>query len=760
MADEFPFLPGEKLNESGLLSRFLPPVPDGLIAPWIEKTVQPGSLILDPFGASPGLTLQIARTGNKVISCVNNPIARFLLTLEANPATEEVYRAALAELARCRVGEERLEIHLANLYRTQCSQCGNSVFAEEFIWEKGTKYPTSKISNCKHCGNSGEHPVTQADIDSSQNFPASSMHRMRIIERITTNETKVRNNLMDALAAYQPRALYALVTLINRLESILITLPENESIKRNCLIALVLYALDHGSNLWTYPSGRPRPKQLSSSPLFREFNIWMVLEKAVYKLPHLLEPVDIRYFPDFPENNNAICIFEGPLRNLVGKLNKSNSITLPEINGVVTAIPRHNQAYWTLSALWAGWIWGREALGNFKSVLLRRRYDWSWHSSALNRTFSTLKELLDSPTPILSLIPEAESGFVISSIVAGSQAQYSMKGISYRADENFAQIHWDCHRNSVEQISAPLILRNTLQDSIVQEGINYLQDRGEPVPYIILNLNSLKVLADKGGISRIQPISPADEYSRIQRLIENSLTYKHGFIRHGGGEKSLENAVLWHQEINKPRMMLTDRVETAIRQLIDEREGQTIHNIDTSICQRYPGLRTPDFEFVNLCINSYCDKNSLAQNSLMLRKQDTSERRNLEIEENCLLLHELGEKLGYATSGENPVIWNNMDDISYVYYVLPSGEIGEIVFQNPYPPGKSILVIPGARSNLLLYKFRKNFHLEQIIGQGWRFLKFRHLRHLMDSPTLNKDSFDFELGLDPLTETPAQMRLL
>jgi hypothetical protein len=217
---------------------------------------------------------------------------------------------------------------------------------------------------------------------------------------------------------------------------------------------------------------------------------------------------------------------------------------------------------------------------------------------------------------------------------------------------------------------------------------------------------------------------------------------------------------MWHQEINKPRMMLADRVEATLRQLIGERDGQTIHDIDTLICQCYPGLNTPDFEFVNLCINSYCDKNSLDHNALMLRKQDSTGRRNLEIEENCLLLQDLGKKLGYSANGENPVIWTTMDKVSYVFFVLATGEIGDIVYQNPYPPGKSILVIPGARSNLLLYKFRKNFHLEQIIGQGWRFLKFRHLRHLMDSPTLNKDSLDFELELDPLTETPAQMRLL
>jgi hypothetical protein len=92
--------------------------------------------------------------------------------------------------------------------------------------------------------------------------------------------------------------------------------------------------------------------------------------------------------------------------------------------------------------------------------------------------------------------------------------------------------------------------------------------------------------------------------------------------------------------------------------------------------------------------------------------------------------------------------------------VLSTAELGRVVFDNPYPANLSILVVPGARSNLLLYKIRNNFYLDQIIDQGWRFLKYRHLRHLLDSPTLNRKNLDIELSLDPLTESPAQLRLL
>ena len=762
MPETFPYLPGSTLNESGLLSRFLPPIPENLISSWKDERIRQGSFIFDPFGTSPDLLVQVALAGNRVLTCVNNPIARFLISLAATPPTEEDFRSALAELARSRVGEERLELHLVNMYQTNCSQCGNPVIAQAFIWEKEARTPQSKIYECKICGDSGEHPVTQTDIHLSSNFPATSMHRMRIMERIS-QEDKIRKNLADALSVYQPRALYGLITLINRLESLLASTSPDDSVdptRNNCLIALVLYALDYGNNLWSYPSGRSRPKQLSSSPVFRENNLWHILETAVIQLPRQHETVEICIYPEMPQEKHGICVFEGPLRNLNEVLISTDLSRLPNVDGIITAIPRHNQAYWTLSALWAGWLWGRDTLGDFKSVLLRRRYDWGWHCAALNSAFRTIKEIIKQKTPVIGLIPEAESGFVQAAIIAAGKEGFILKGISLRADKQFAQVHWDYAPKTDVQIAAPLVIQNQTQDMIVNTSIAYLEQRGETAPYLSLHANSLINIASHDGISKERSTASAEEYSRIQRLIEGSLSYKHGFIRQGGSEKSFENAILWHQEINNPDRMLSDRIEEQIRQKLNDRVEMNFQSLDEFICRIFPGMLTPNLGLVTHCVDSYCNKEQLKSNIIVLREQDKPGLRSLEVASNCLALCDLGDKLGFAVEGENPVIWKYGDGVSYIFYVIATAEIGEIVFRNSHPPGKSILVVPGARSNLLLYKIRNNFQLSQVIEQGWRFLKFRHLRHLLDSPTLNKSNLDIELNLDPLTETPAQMRLL
>jgi hypothetical protein len=179
------------------------------------------------------------------------------------------------------------------------------------------------------------------------------------------------------------------------------------------------------------------------------------------------------------------------------------------------------------------------------------------------------------------------------------------------------------------------------------------------------------------------------------------------------------------------------------------------------VCNHFPGMLTPDTELINHCIESYSIKEALESDDIILRVQDDPRKRTQEVSEICLSLHDLGRNFGYLTHGENPVEWNTLDGVvSYVFHVTSTAEVGTVIYRSPYPSDKSIIVIPGARANLLLYKIRNNFILAQLVNKGWRFLKFRHFRHMLDSPTINLENLDQELEIDPMTESPAQMRLL
>ncbi|MEK6222633.1 MAG: hypothetical protein N2D54_10355, partial [Chloroflexota bacterium] len=98
------------------LMRYLPRLPQGAVASWLKKHIPPGSWVIDPFGASPHLAVEAAKAGTRVLVAANNPIARFLIEMAAQPPSKEDLVSALAALASVRRGDERMELHILDLY--------------------------------------------------------------------------------------------------------------------------------------------------------------------------------------------------------------------------------------------------------------------------------------------------------------------------------------------------------------------------------------------------------------------------------------------------------------------------------------------------------------------------------------------------------------------------------------------------------------------------------------------------------------------
>ncbi len=107
-----PYIAGLKPADPGPLSRFLPPLEEGVISAWLSHLNlpfdaaqgRPGSWLLDPFGFSPRLVLEAARSGYRVLVTANNPVTRFLVEMFANPPAQSEFTAALADLGAVKKG--------------------------------------------------------------------------------------------------------------------------------------------------------------------------------------------------------------------------------------------------------------------------------------------------------------------------------------------------------------------------------------------------------------------------------------------------------------------------------------------------------------------------------------------------------------------------------------------------------------------------------------------------------------------------------
>jgi hypothetical protein len=70
-----------------------------------------------------------------------------------------------------------------------------------------------------------------------------------------------------------------------------------------------------------------------------------------------------------------------------------------------------------------------------------------------------------------------------------------------------------------------------------------------------------------------------------------------------------------------------------------------------------------------------------------------------------------------------------------------------------------VIVLPGSRARLAGFKLRRDARLPAALEQGWKLVKFRHLRRLAHDPTLTAESFAALLAGDPLENEDGQMTL-
>jgi hypothetical protein len=494
------------LDFSAPLSRYLPPLPGEVTHAWASRSAPPAAWLLDPLAASPRLPVQLAAEGGRVVVTAGNPILRFLLDLAAHPPAESDLRAALSALAIARKDDERLEIHLQKLYETHCAACNRPTQAEFFTWDSKTGQMLTKTYTCPTCGDMGERPASEEDLRRAALWAHSeSLHRARALERIAAHDDPDRTHAEEAMRLYLPRAVYALGTVINRLDGI-----ATSTERRRCLLALILYALDQGNSLWPHGGERPRPRQLSLPGVFREHNLWMALENAIgfwaafspagqAGVAHVL-------WPDEPPESGGVSIYEGPLREAASELAE-----IP-FRALVSIIPRPNQAFWTLSALWSGWLWGREAVAPFKAVLRRRRYDWQWHAEALRALFQNLRQVVAIDIPFHALIPELEPDFLSAILLAAAGSGWQARELELEKNADLALITFQTTKPSRKQPVAEDV--NFIRRALRQN----LEKRAEPSDYLSLHAAALLALAQKHSL-----VFRDDSVVTLRKLIHAAL---------------------------------------------------------------------------------------------------------------------------------------------------------------------------------------------------------------------------------------------
>ena len=734
--ERFAYLPGDEPENPGPLARYLPLAADGIATAFLAQNSRPGTWVLDPFGATPRTDLEMVRLGYRVLVAVNNPVNRFLLETAANPPSQADLRAALAELAAARKGDERLETHLQSLYLTECTKCHKQVPADAFVWERENKVLAARIYQCE-CGDNGEYPATEADQALAASLATTDgLHRSRALERVAAPQDPDRVLAEEALECYIPRAVYALITIINKLDGFSLA-PE----RRQALLALILTTCDEANALWPHPAERPRPKQLNIPTRFLEKNIWLALERSVEIWSSAGQPVDAVNWPSIPGEGGGLCLFDGPMRDLAPRMKNVS------LGAVVTVLPRPNQAFWTLSALWSGWLWGREAAAPFKSVLHRRRYDWNWHAAALYAALKNLSEQLPLNAPLFAIVPEPEPAFLSAALLAAAGSGFDLNGLALRTRHDPVQILWQ--RCAISRADKDLSAIDA--ETVRRAMLSALQERGEPVPVLHLHAAGLAAMAEDHTLGW-RPEALAQINAPIQAALSSP-----EFIHHAESknpESGLWGLAEWDTAIDP----LPDRVEMAIVRLFQKNPSTTLRGLETALNPELPGLLTPSLGLLRAIVASYAVE---AGGRLSLRLEDSPSARRADLETAAQALTALAPRLGVTfqrqDSPQRLIQWQDPGGTVTTFYLLASAVVGRILRQNLNPAERCLLVIPGGRAGLLAYKLDRDPAL-RAVAEHWRIVKFRTLRRLSEITGLTREGFEKELGGDPI-EPPEQMKL-
>jgi hypothetical protein len=734
--------PGYPILHVGPLARFLPPLEEGSVSLALERFGMVDGLVLDPFGVSPRLAVEVAHTGRPIIVAANNPITRFVIERTVKPFRQSELQSALAHLAAASKDGTRLEPFLLELYNTRCIKCGVSVNAEYFVWERDANSPHLKVYACDRCNYVGDGPTDEEDRERARSFSRTGLQQALALERVAPPGDADRAHAEIALSVYTDRALYALITLSNKLEQLHL-----ESHIRTAAQALTLSAFDACNSMWGHPEGRRRPRQLIASSEFREVNIWRALERAVGTWAMDDPALQSTLWPsDRGLESGTVALFPGPVRDLLPTLSDL------AVGVFLTVLPRPSQAYWTLSALWAGWLWGKEAAASIKVALRRRRYDWAWHAAAMRTVLTNLGEVLDRDTPSMAFVPEAEPGFSAAALAAFDAAGFKLTGRAVRLDEAQAFFTWQ-----PAEAHTPLSPSVNLESQMELTVTDVVRMRGEPVPYALMHLAAASNFAEGRQLTALWESEGAPPTSKLGDMLEAIIRDRRTFIHLSRGAEP-ESGLHWLTDPSEADPPLTDRIEGLVLDILRRGERFAAVEVDDLVCQELPGLLTPDRRLVRVCLSSYGVED--AQDNLWrLREEDQPDAREADCQEMMHLLIELGLDLGYNVEEGEQVVWKDeREKDAYVFRIMESAMLGT-AFERDTTDTLTI-VLPGGRAALVAEKARRDPRLREWLQSGARVIKFRLVRRLAEEAGLSQLNFEERLIIDPPQYHDPQLPLL
>ena len=706
------------------LDRFLPPYQSGMLTGMLQYQGIKEGWILDPLGNQPLAAIELAQSGFQVFVACNNPIlARIFEVLCLAPGYSE-FQAALAEFGSLKLGEDRLENQIKALYETACPTCHAIVDQVSYIWEREANTPYKREIHCHACGTEGLFDLDEKDLANLLKTGNINMHRSRALQKVLPGINQTSEAVMEVIETYLPRSLSVITRLINKNDGY-----QTTALRKKIIETLLVLACDYGSMTWGIGSGQSRPKLVSVPGQFREYNLWKILENGYKQFSLLDQALPFTFYPELPPESGGICFYPNRIRH------RKELVNLPPFKAVASVLPRPNQAFWTYSAVWAGWLWGPEAANQLKGALERRRYDWLWHTYALRKLFDFT---MDDEIPWLAVAPELTAGYTFSYLSAASSSEYNLTNKAINYGHKTAQFYW--HQSETEYKSNKKDIQQCVQEYLHKKGESanyqelftiYLTElaNSERFPHTLSQIDNTLLLNIQKDFEKI-----IKDQNHIKKIDQDTLEY---------GEFWLTNPPLKYRP-------LADQIELLFIRYLHKEPIVSFSEIESAINQQQPGVFPVIQDYLHKLLISYCDPIPGMDNNWQIRLQESIDIRRADIRLINSLLVEMGNRMNVSVEIDPIIVWNSKElKKSYRFFVSAS-----CIFSRFYDSHfdsdeyETVIIYPGSRAELLNYKMKQSPVFKTKVTKV-HFVKYRYIRQLSKDTLLNLVDWAKLLDGDP-----------
>jgi hypothetical protein len=767
-----------------LLARHRQPLPENIAAQFVEQFTVPNDLVVDPFAASDALIRAALERGRRVLASESNPIVAWAARVQATLPNARDINAALARLGDTRKEGDTLKAATEKLYTSRCAQCSESVTAEYFIWRRdgGKALLAEKIYTCPNCG-ARRDDATEADRQKAQAAEARSLSYHLLVQKLLADDPANTPHLKRLLELYTPRNLNALAGITQKLDAeFRDSASAQADLTRNVLSALLLHALDVGSSLYSSPGAMPT-RNLPDE--FIEVNVWRALEEAARGLSErpaalrLAKPAQV-----VASSAPAAFIGQGGARFLDDNAPGAQAAL------ILSSPARLDPIFWELSFLWTRWLLGKQAAAPLEPLLDPKRQRWGWYGDALIKSIADAARLLRPGAPAVVAFPSGSHAMIQALMLAASPV-FELNEFAFRPERGADratewgalrgdyQVVWKRVAELPDELPGGAAPATKIRASALQGARSILEERGEPLAYSWLHHAALENLARDGTLVQALGANYREgdnAFQNVRHRMEEGL--KEGYIQEIDHWEE-PGRVLWMRRDpgGEPKteesLTLTDRVETAVRALLETRQTIAVMELEDLILARFGGLLTPELELVEICARAYAD---LMDEAWVWRNADTKG----ELENARRLTEQLAQRLAVQVV-PSP---ERFDLVWRTERVIPGSASGSVrqerIYEDEYAflfrervdwrelltlraaPLRGLLVIPESRVELTRERLRRDPRLVKHLERaGWDFLRLPMLESLLSGEYRTHPEFQLAWGLDPpLAQGQEQLQLL